>query len=510
MRLTLWLILILAFSVGMCCAFTVRYLYFDAKPVVAKTSEPTMKILVAKRTIPSGVEITADFVVFQDVAVSEVPLGSLTSFAQVYRRQPAYPIPTGCPICEDLLVSPGEPTVQAAFLPLGSQIVALDVIHVRQGNKVFLPPQNLSTLLATDQRIDVRVVPRNEVQGKLAEKKNEVLRTFATQDFKESGELLLENVPIHRVQEQSNSGQTGSSKVLLVLDKNEETKLMAAAKRGQLRILVHQEPVKTASLPVEIATVSEIAASSVQTLPVSLPFEPLPIEVPLVSAPLPSTSMEPVLVAPTEGIQKTFPAPKTLDIFDSVLPPAPIPVPDFVQSLQKSADEIPQNPDPQSDGHADASMSELVIKEKIRNDASILVFGTPALRIISERSAEQKPVPMNATNEPGQESSTFTDLGTVADCPRVFQSLPFRSPGKVTPTNENSKGATKQAETAVAPLELPLLMSLPIITEKVPGYSPFERRTYTVLLNEDLGESPDGLPTPPRLLRNSDLGTQTQ
>ena len=493
----------------MCCAVALRFYYFDAAPAVVQTSEPLTKILVAKRTIPRGIAISADSVIFQEVAISEVPVGSLTSFAQVYRRQSAYPIPVGCPICEDLLQPLTATATQAAFMPLGSQFVTLDIVHVRQGEKVFSPKEPLSPVLVADQRVDIRVVPRNEVQGKLAERKNEVLRAYASQDLRdrESGELLLENVPIHQVQGQSDAHPTGSLKVFLILDKSEANKLTTAAKKGQLRIFVHQEPAATAPPSVEVADVSDVADSSEQTMLISLPFEPLPIDVPAVSDLMPSMSVESdPATTPIETAQKILPEPKTADIFDSVLPPAPIP--DFALPFQQ-ANEISQVLNQESDSPAESSVTEVVVQEKIRNDAPKIAFSMPALRIVSEQTttALTSSLPTNAS---GQESSPHFYTETVSEVSHSLQSLQFHSPGKITPKRESLQSATKQTEMIATPTDISALTSIPrFIQEKIQGYSPFERRIHNISSN-DVSESPNELLVPPRLLRSDDSGTQIQ
>ena len=293
MRPILWFTLFIAFSIGMCGAFALRFLYFEAVPAAAQTTEPQVKILIAKRAIPCNVKITADFVVFQEVAVSEVPLGAMTSFAQVYRRQTAYPIPAGCPVCEELLLPQSETATQTTFLPPGSQFVSLDVTHVWQGKKLFSAQEPLSTVLATNQGIDVRVV-LPEAQGRLAAKKNEVLRNFASHDFRNSGDLVLTNVPIYQVQRQFVADHAGSVRdvLKLVLAKDDAAQLAAAARRGQLRIFVHQEPKQTVPPTVEIENLIEVADSTTQTLSFSLPFEPLPITVPSILERLPSVPVE--------------------------------------------------------------------------------------------------------------------------------------------------------------------------------------------------------------------------
>ena len=512
MRPILWLILCLAFSIGMCCAVALRFLYFEAMPVAVQTAEPQTKILVAKWAIPSGIEITADFLLFQEVAVSEVPLGAITNFAQVYRRQLAYPIPAGCPICEELLLPPSAAATPTAFLPPGSQVVSLDVSHIRRGDRVVPLKEPLSTVLAVQQGVDIRVV-RPEAHGRLAEKKNEVLRTFASHDVRNSGDLILENVPIYRMQRQFVADRAGSVResLELVLDKSEAALLTAASKRGQLRILAHQGPEKTAPPPVEIERLIEVADSSTQTFSASLPFEPF--DVPSLSEPLLPVPVESAPIVPVDAIQQVFPVSDMEEIVDGILPPAPVP---DVVPLCPETNELLQDPDqpldsPADSAAADSVAAELVIKEKIRNDAPVLAFGTPALRIISERLAEQdQPMPLLPTH--GREESLPTSLAyseteteTVAELPRVSQSLNFYSSGKVAPAKEATKppGSAELQEIQMLTLA-PLL-----IHERVQGYSPFERRIFTVSANEELSESPGAEPMPPKQLRAPGSETKT-
>jgi len=496
MRLTLWFVLFLAFSIGMCGAFALRFLYFEAMPVVAQTAEPQVKILIAKRAIPSGVEITADFVLFQEVALSEVPLGAMTNFAQVYRRQLAYPIPAGCPICEELLLSPSEADTPTAFLPPGSQFVFLDIVHVRRGNKVFsLNDQPLSTILPASQGVDIWVVPP-EAQGRLAEKKNAVLRNFASQSVRNSGDLILENVPIHRVQRQFVADRAGSVRdsLELMLDKSDAARLTAASKRGQLRVLVHQEPKKTASSPMMVENSVEVADAS--AFSVYLPFEPLPIDVPSISEPW--VPAESALTIPVEAVQQVVQT-KTENIVDTVLPPAPVPE-GALQIPQNN--EISQVPDQPSDSPADAAVSEIVIKEKIRNDAPVLAFGTPDLRVISEQSAEQnRTAPLLSTGgESSHASLAYSE--NIAESSRASQSLQFSSPNKAALGTE----ATAQAELVAMPHEIPALPFI-LLHERI-QYSPFERRIYAITTTEELGESLGEIPMPPKQLRNPGLETQ--
>ena len=516
MRLSLWLILILAFSVGMGCALALRDLYFNAQPVTAQTPEPLTRILVAKRTIPSGVEITADFVVLQEVAVSEVPLGSIARFSQVYRRQSAYPIPTGCPVCEDLLLPKEETAPESAFIPIGSQFVTLDVARIWQGNRIFVPTQPLSTLLGADQRVDIRIVPRDETQGRLADIKNEVLRTFAAPDFKNSGELVLENVPIHRVQRQFAAQSAGSIRdsIMLMLDRSEAARLTAAAKKGQIRLLVRLDE---ESVPV-LAEERTFAATEPprELLPAPLPIEqPLPQDVPLDTpfALEQSGSVVFVPTAPSETVAKTAPVPA--DVFDSalMLPPDP----GFTLLPVAREGEIPlrlHRSDQQPNDPVDTVFPEFESEEKvsIRNDVPIAPFGrmvpplTPPAHSV-EHSATVLPL---LTHELGESAIVPSHSEAVLGPPRMTQSIQFVSPGNVAPVGEYPREIARRAESLLpsAGPSAESVLAAPKERTGTPGYSPFERRIYTVLPSDETEKSPGKeLPAPPRLQKNSD-GTQ--
>lgn len=568
MRLSLWFVLILAFSVGMCCALAVRFLYFEAMPVVVQASEPTTRILVATRTIPSGIEITADFVSFQEVPISEVPPGVLTSFSQVYRRQPAFPIPVGCPICEDLLLPRATITPQTAFVPTGNQIVALDITHVRQGNRVFLPREPLSAVLSDDQRIDIRVVPP-EAQGRLAEKRNEVLRTFAAQDIRNSGELILENVPIHKIQRQSVANHAGSVRdaLELMLDKNDAARLTAAARRGQLRIFVRQDEVS----PLQLSDIFDIADSacadsacsdsadaSVQTLPDSLPSDSLPLDsvslVQSLSLDIPNTEhsspttelgsatqleslVEPPAETPVEHVQRIAPVPA--DVVDPVLLYTPavaiLPLANVEDNLQEeyAQEGHAQNVEQPSDSLAIFAPLESPIREVdfIRNDGMI-VFGmsfrsvdSASIDPATDTTVEQTPTQVSPLmDEPGQGALARPSLELAIGSPRITNTIQFLPPGSIPPgsiivpvkedSQEQERMLQVEAESAIMPIMSPIMPSaMPILITtqdrtpaRVPGYSPFERRIYTVL--------PEGeewkLQAPQQLTRGSDSGTPNE
>ena len=506
MRLSLWLILILAFAVGMGCALVIRTLHFEA-PQVVQTDEPKTKILVATRTIPGGVEITADFVAFQEVVLSEVPLGALSSFTQVYRRQSAYPIPADCPICEDLLLPLVEIVPQTTFIPAGNQLVSLDIVHIRQGDKVFPPKEPLSAMLNADQRVDIRIIPRNKEQGRLSEMKNEVLRTYAVQNPRSTGELLLENVPIHQIQRRSITNHTGIPKdsLVLMLDKSDAAKLTAAAKKGQIRILAHQSE-QTAPQSPEPETIFEVAE---QTQPLDIPLDiPDTLEQSLL---IPVESVPAVAV---EHVQKIAPMP---DVFDSTLPSAPMPdadlVPPPIAGIPQSLDRL--------DNSLVSALTKQEDEEKvlIRNESPMASFGTSPRIIPADRPVEQNSVPtgLPVTNELEHGSLVRPLSEAVMGPPRMSQAIKFLPPGSVTPITEYPPTMASRAESTrtlpammpptTAPPVMPLIVptpAAPLEKAEIPGYSPWDRRIYTVQPSEGWGDGADGeLSPPPRLLRSA-------
>ena len=495
MRFSLWLILILAFSVGMGCAFVIRTLHFEAKPVVTQSSEPRAKILVATRTIPSGVEITAELLAFQEVTLSEVPLMALTDFSQVYRRQAAYSIPADCPICEDLLLPRSESVTQAAFVPTGSQFVTLDVEYIRQGDRVFSPTRPLSTVLADKQQIDIWVIPVAETQGRFAEMKNEVLRTHATQDRRNEGQLLLECVPIHQIQRRAVADQEGAIRdsVVVLLDKNEGTKLAAAAKRGQIRL--HPRP-NEESAPLQttplLAEVEPAVVEQPQDIALEVPAAwEQPTEQPLVPMQLPLTSV-------TESVVSLVPAPMSADALEAILSPAPIPT--LADTSFPVVRELRNLDFSENSSAADSPSGELTSS---RNDAPANSFiGTPRRISPAERFVGQ-----------------LVDSEPVISEPRATHTLQFVTPEQVASAQELAKRPEVTPSLSTPPPTTPppaLSSAVPIsprVVEKktLPTYSPFEqRRVYTVQPSQSTEESSAELHIPPRLWRSSDTGLQTQ
>lgn len=238
MRIASWLLLIVSFLCGLVSAFIVAYYAFDAKPIQVVDRGPTVKILVAQREIPIGAEIAAEHISFEDVPISEIPTQVLTNFMQAYKRRPAYPIPVGCPICEDLLIARDDSeadTVQ--FLPAGSQVVSLEVDQLSLGDTISEIDIPLSNILSVGDRIDIRVVPGDEPKGEYIDRKNQVLRAFASKKDR-LGEIVLENVGIYGlVAKHAESAGKQIQTLSLLLEKGQAEKLTAAARDGKLRVV---------------------------------------------------------------------------------------------------------------------------------------------------------------------------------------------------------------------------------------------------------------------------------
>jgi Flp pilus assembly protein CpaB len=260
MRTVSWLFLILSFALGIGCAFIVRHYMFEVKPVPIVEQKPTVKILVAKQTIPQGAEITAEAITFVEVSITELPTAAITNFSQVYRRRSAYPISIGCPICEDLLLPYQEKNSETEkYIPAGMQIVSLEIEQILLNDKVVEPSIPITDSLAPDQRIDIRMFPREKSQGEFSERKNQLLKTYMLKnEVAERGELLLENIEIHQIQSQfsPNNKQRPIQTLTLVLGKDEAAQLTSAARKGRLRIVPHRQLNQTETSPVQNNTIN--------------------------------------------------------------------------------------------------------------------------------------------------------------------------------------------------------------------------------------------------------------
>ncbi|MDR2706234.1 MAG: hypothetical protein LBC02_10685 [Planctomycetaceae bacterium] len=254
MRTVSWLFLILSFALGIGCAFIVRHYMFEAKPVSIVERKPTIKILVAKQTIPQNAEITAEAITFVAVPITELPTAAITNFSQVYRRRSAYPISVGCPICEDLLLPYQEKNSETEkYIPAGMQIVSLEIEQILLNDKVVESSIPISDRLSPDQRIDIRMFPREKSQGEFSERKNQLLKAYMSKnETAEKGELLLENIEIHQIQRRFSPNNKQQIQTLtLVLGKDEAAQLTSAARKGRLRIVPHRQPNQTGISPVQ-------------------------------------------------------------------------------------------------------------------------------------------------------------------------------------------------------------------------------------------------------------------
>ena len=535
MRLSLWFGLFVAFSLGMCVALFMRVHFFTAEPVVVQEPGPTTQILVSTRTIPVGTEITAEFVAFEEVAITEVPPSALACFKQAFRRQPAFPIPAGCPICEDLLLPARSNSLQATFVPVGSQFVTLDVTHVRQGHDVFSPDETLSGLLAPDQRVDIRVVPRDETPGRLAAIRNQVLQTFSRYDTRNSGELLLENVPIHRIQQRPGADHSGAApdSLVLMLDQNEAARLANAARRGQIRVLVNQDT-RTAPLPIEFGDIFEVAQQP-QTQPIqSPPPAPLP-EAVTAEQPSPSDmeqpstiSAEPIPVAyyETEGVPMPVEVLPSDFLSDPFL--ASYPFQDIVVKVSQISENLPSNSksfalpvlEDEQICVADvgAAVVDIAIVDAADNDGTMVSFGLPRLAPLEPTAEEiSEDLALTADNESADESLPLVASEVALGSPRITQSIQFIAPGSAAPRRVETVATaspvavpTTVASFTMLPMTpqmlpmtpqmmpMPQQMLPPVVQERVASYSPFERRAFTVPANDG-----DGILSPPSLLQRS-------
>ena len=291
------LLLLVAFAVGIGSAFVVAYFTLDAKPIEVVDRGPTVKILVAKLPIAVGEEITAEAVIFQDVFVAELPEGAISNFFHAYRRRPAYPISPGCPICEDLLISQTTDTEETVkYIPVGSQIVVLEVEQVRVDDGVSDVRLPITQVLSTADSLDVRVVLRHIAQGEMVERKNTVLRTYADEkdgQREENGKLVLENVPIHDVR---SSGQAVEGRqyqtVSLLLENDEVEKLYQAANMGRLRIALRTN--LTAEFKAEPTPEVVEEANPMELQAVVEPDTSLQVVSEPVAAPTPQVSPQPI------------------------------------------------------------------------------------------------------------------------------------------------------------------------------------------------------------------------
>ncbi len=129
------------------------------------------------------------------------------------------------------------------YLPAGSQVVSLEVEQLRFGENISEMEIPISDVVSVGDRIDIRAIPRRSEQGEYIERKNQVLRAFASKSGSETdGELVLENIGIHDIS--SKGAEAGGKQIQtlsLLLENGQADKLTAAARDSRLRIVVHRE-----------------------------------------------------------------------------------------------------------------------------------------------------------------------------------------------------------------------------------------------------------------------------
>ncbi|MDR2641262.1 MAG: hypothetical protein LBC74_00545 [Planctomycetaceae bacterium] len=290
MRTSSFVILFFAFVVGWISAkFIGQYVFVsaDTPQVVIIDKGPRTKILVAKTAIPVGLEIMAEHVSFVDVPFAELPARAITSFKDVYRRRPAFPIPVNCPICEDLLIAKDDEQDMdnvAKFIPAGYKIISLDVnwrskrtpliaekqIDANQTDFLLVKKNTESENVEAGQflkkgsRVDVRVIARRIPKGNLASIKEQVLQAYADKfDLDSVSELVLENVQIHNLTNYGyDSKGNNIQKISFMLEESKIEQLTNAAKKGRLRIVAHQP-----SEPTQLDNTTTTETNVTQTTP---------------------------------------------------------------------------------------------------------------------------------------------------------------------------------------------------------------------------------------------------
>jgi Flp pilus assembly protein CpaB len=277
MRAVSWLFLILSFALGISCAFIVRHYKFEAKPVPIVVQGPTVKILVAQKAIPQGAEITAIAVAFVEVPIAEVPSEAATNFTQVSRRQAVFPIPVGCPICEDLLLPPVDADSETAkYLPAGMQSVSLEIEQIRLGENISELTVPITDYLTSDRKVDIRILPK-EKTGSLVERKNQLIKAFMPKnEVIEKGKLFLDNFEIHQITSQPTiDGKRSIQTLTLLLEKENAEKLTIAARKGRIRVVPHRQTVDIHGSP-ESETVTAGNITEEETIAVTSSLQPFP------------------------------------------------------------------------------------------------------------------------------------------------------------------------------------------------------------------------------------------
>ncbi len=243
MRFFSIILLVSSFVLGIVSALSLAHYTIDAKPLAIAETGPTIKILTAKNSIPKGALIGAADILYTEITVAELPKEAVTDFLQVNKRQAAYDISVGCPLCEDLLVPKMPADSEARFIKPGLHRVALEIDVIQPNQKNALPAHIVSQFLQPGKRIDVYCLPKDEPQGEWARKKMAVLAQKATKNWEaEAGPPLLENVEIAAVQ--NHVGATKNT-LSLILEKEELSRLETAAKTGRLRVSLRDEPSRT-------------------------------------------------------------------------------------------------------------------------------------------------------------------------------------------------------------------------------------------------------------------------
>ena len=380
MRTSGWVLLLLSFVIGIITARSIAYFFLSTKPVEVVQQRPTIKILVAQKEIPLGTEITAEYVVFKDVPVDEIPEQAIADFMQVYRRKPAYPLIKDCPICEDLLLQRSAAGNTAEYFPAGSQIVSLEIGNLRVGNSVVEADKPLTQFITAGAKVDIHCVPKQAETGEFVRMKNLVLDKYYSMDNTETGsedrKIVLRNVAVHQVNaKEVVSGGRKIQSISLLLENGQAEKLAAASREGRLRVIPHQ--IEQAKQSVE--TYAETAMTAELQTEI---LEPETQELPARDVSFQAVLKQPIRLLDSAANAAAIPQPKVAEV--------KIPIANNV--IER--DVIKQ--DDASENRAAvsfaASKNPAMKENEIRNDASAsLSFSGPATSVVQTASLTSAP-----------------------------------------------------------------------------------------------------------------------
>lgn len=228
MRITSYILLLLAFATGVAASFGVAAVFFWKKPAPKQVAvaKPTIQVIVAKNDIPAGTRMHASLVRYLAAPIDEVPEQAIVNFRNLDNMKARLNIVQGCPICPEMLQPATAAKEQSdVFVPPGYRVVPIRIEKSRG-----------ESALTAGSQTNIVVVPRRR-SGDLIEKHNAVLRL----DSAEQRKVLMENVTVHSVQttltpSEDKGFQTRIEEVSLLLTQPDFDKLLAACHEGTLRL----------------------------------------------------------------------------------------------------------------------------------------------------------------------------------------------------------------------------------------------------------------------------------